>query len=189
MKKPIVHRPRRLRMNARIRDMVRETQVTADDLIYPMFVTHEENAATPIQSMPGCYQYGLGKIGEACQQVENAGVPAVILFGLPDHKDAHGSSSFDPHGVIAKAIEAIKKSCSSLVVMTDVCLCEYTSHGHCGVLDGETILNDETVDILCKEAVMHANAGSDVIAPSDMMDGRIGALRDALDDAGHIYIP
>lgn len=189
MKKPIVHRPRRLRMNARIRDMVRETHVTADDLIYPMFVTHEENAATPIQSMPGCYQYGLGKIGEACKQAEDAGVPAVILFGLPDHKDAHGSSSYDPHGVIAKAIEAIKKSCSSLVVMTDVCLCEYTSHGHCGVLDGETILNDETVDILCKEAVMHANAGSDVIAPSDMMDGRIGALRDALNNAGHIYIP
>ncbi|MDP8246432.1 MAG: porphobilinogen synthase [Candidatus Hinthialibacter antarcticus] len=189
MQKPMLHRPRRLRMNPRIRDMVRETHVSVDDLIYPMFVTCEENAETPIQSMPGCFQYGLGKIGDACKRVEEAGVPAVILFGLPDHKDAKGSSSYDPHGVIAKAIEAIKKSCTSLVVMTDVCMCEYTSHGHCGVLEGESILNDETVEVLCKEAVMHANAGSDVIAPSDMMDGRIAALRAALDAAGHIYTP
>ncbi len=189
MHNTMTHRPRRLRMNPRIRDMVRETSVTVDDLVYPMFVTHEADAETPIQSMPGCRQYGLNKIGGACKRVEDLGVPAVILFGLPESKDVQGSSSCDTNGVIAKAIEQIKKPCSSLVVMTDVCLCEYTSHGHCGVLDGKDILNDETVEILAKQAIMHANAGSDIIAPSDMMDGRVAAIRTALDGAGHIYIP
>ncbi|MEW6237609.1 MAG: porphobilinogen synthase [Candidatus Omnitrophota bacterium] len=182
-------RPRRLRMNARLRDMVRENHVRADDLIYPMFVTYQLGAKIPISSMPDNYQWGIDRLTQECMRIEQLGVPAVILFGIPEEKDEMGTQAHSASGVIPRAVEAIKKACSSLIVMTDVCLCEYTSHGHCGVLDGETILNDETVEILCKEALAHARAGADVIAPSDMMDGRVGAIRSALDGAGFAYTP
>lgn len=184
-----LHRPRRLRMNARVRDMVRETYLRVDDLIYPMFVTETSGAETPISSMPGCYQYGVDKIAEACKAVANLGVPAVILFGIPKRKDERGSQAHHPHGVIPQAIEAIKRAAPNLVVITDVCLCEYTSHGHCGLLEGERILNDETVEVLSQEAVAHARAGADIVAPSDMMDGRVAAIRAALDQEGFSYTP
>ncbi len=185
----LIHRPRRLRMNARIRDMVRENHVRLDDLIYPMFVTEDLGAQNPITSMPGCFQYGVDRIGEECKRIQDLGIPAVILFGIPKEKDEEGSQAYHERGVIPRAIESIKKACSSLVVITDICLCEYTSHGHCGLLDGETILNDETVKLLADEAVAHARAGCDMVAPSDMMDGRIGIIRQELDDAEFPYIP
>lgn len=183
------HRPRRLRMNPRIRDMVRENHIRVDDLVYPMFVTYQSGAKVPISSMPGNYQWGIDQIAEECKRIEGMGIPAVILFGIPEEKDAVGSQAYHEQGVIPKAVDVIKKACNSLVVMTDVCLCEYTSHGHCGVLDGEKILNDETVELLCKEALTHVGAGSDVVAPSDMMDGRVEAIRDSLDEAGYSYTP
>ncbi len=183
------HRPRRLRMNPRIRDMMRENHARVDDLIYPLFVTYEANAQNPITSMPNCFQYGTGRIGEACKPLEDLGIPAVILFGIPETKDETGTQAYHEKGVIPQAIEAIKKACPSLAVITDVCLCEYTSHGHCGILDGETILNDETVESLCKEALVHAQAGCDMVAPSDMMDGRVEMIRESLDDGGFPYMP
>ncbi|RJP25604.1 MAG: porphobilinogen synthase [Candidatus Omnitrophota bacterium] len=184
-----LHRPRRLRMNARIRDMVRETHLRLDDLIYPMFVTYKKGAKTPIASMPNCFQWGIDRIAEECRRIEDLGIPAVILFGIPEQKDAEGTQAYAEDGIIPQAIHAIKKACATLVVMTDVCLCEYTSHGHCGVLKGECILNDESVELLCKEALAHARAGSDVIAPSDMMDGRVEAIRETLDEEGFEYTP
>ena len=184
-----LHRPRRLRMNSRIRDMVRETHIRLDDLIYPMFVTHEKGFKKEISSMPKCYQWGIDRIGEECKRIEDLGIPAVILFGIPEKKDACGSGAYNEQGIIPRAIEAIKKVCKSLVVITDVCMCEYTSHGHCGVLDGEKILNDETVELLAKEAIAHAKAGCDMVAPSDMMDGRVEAIRGALDENGFEYMP
>lgn len=185
----ILHRPRRLRMNARVRDMVRENHVRVEDLIYPIFVTEEPGAQKPIASMPGCYQYGLDRVGEACRAFDALGIPAVILFGIPHQKDEQASEAINPHGVIPKAIQAIKAACSNLVVITDICLCEYTSHGHCGFIHEDTIVNDESVEALCKEAVAHAQAGADMVAPSDMMDGRVGAIREALDAAGFLYTP
>ncbi len=184
-----LHRPRRLRMNPRIRDMVREHHVRLDDLIYPLFVTHDLDAQKPIASMPGCFQLGLNRIGEECKKIEDLGIPAVILFGIPEQKDEQGTQAYHEHGVIPRAIAAIKKACSTLVVITDICLCEYTSHGHCGMLEGTTILNDETVELLAREAVTHAKAGCDMVAPSDMMDGRVGIIREELDSAGFIYTP
>ncbi len=189
MSYPFVHRPRRLRMKERVRDMVRENHVRVEDLIYPMFVTYEKGAKHPIPSMPGQYQWGVDRISEEAKRIVDLGIPAVILFGLPEKKDAEGSEAYNPHGLIPETVERLKKECPSLVVITDVCLCEYTSHGHCGVLEGETILNDATVELLCKEAVAHAQAGCDMVAPSDMMDGRVGAIREALDENGFTYTP
>jgi len=189
MRYPFTHRPRRLRMNPRIRDLVRETHLRLDDLVYPMFVTHQAGAKIPISSMPNCFQWGIDRIAEECKHIEDLGIPAVILFGIPLEKDAVGSGAYAEQGVIPRAVEAIKRACRTLVVMTDVCLCEYTSHGHCGLLQGETILNDETVETLAKEALCHARAGSDVIAPSDMMDGRVEIIRATLDEAGFEYTP
>ncbi|MGC9328876.1 MAG: porphobilinogen synthase [Candidatus Hinthialibacter sp.] len=189
MQYDFLHRPRRLRMHSRIRDMVRENHVRLDDLIYPMFVTYETGAQNPIASMPDCFQWGGDRIGEQCKQIEDLGIPAVILFGIPEEKDERGSQAYSESGVIPRAIEQIKKSCASLVVITDVCLCEYTSHGHCGLLEGETILNDETVELLAREAVVHAQAGCDMVAPSDMMDGRVGIIRQELDDADFSSLP
>lgn len=189
MQYDFLHRPRRLRMNARIRDMVRENHVRLDDLIYPMFVTHEKNARNEISSMPNCYQWGVDRIGEECKKIEDLGIPAIILFGIPETKDEVGSQAYCETGVIPRAIESIKNACKSLVVITDICLCEYTSHGHCGVLNGETVLNDESVELLAQEAVIHAQAGCDMVAPSDMMDGRVGIIRQELDDAGFSYLP
>ena len=189
MRYEFTHRPRRLRNHPRIRDLVRENHVRLDDLIYPMFVTYEKGARNPVPSMPGVDQWGVDRIAEECKRIEGLGIPAVILFGIPETKDPEGTGAYAEDGIIPQTVEAIHKACSSLVVMTDVCLCEYTSHGHCGVLDEETILNDETVELLAREAVAHAKAGSDVIAPSDMMDGRVEAIREALDEEGFEYVP
>ncbi len=182
-------RLRRLRYNPLLRDMVRETELSKNDLIYPLFVVPGENINKEIKSMPGVYQKSIDKLVEECKEVESLGLPAVILFGIPEHKDEKGSEAYDPNGIIQRAIRAIKAEVKNLLVITDVCLCEYTSHGHCGVLSGEEILNDETVSLLAKEAVSHAEAGADIIAPSDMMDGRVAAIRKALDYKGFTKIP
>ncbi len=182
-------RLRRLRYNSTLRDMVRETTITKNDLIYPLFVVPGSKVKKEVKSMPGVYQMSIDVVVEECKEIEKLGIPAVILFGIPDHKDEAGSGAYDPNGIIQKAVRAIKKGTKRLLVITDVCLCEYTSHGHCGVLDGERILNDETVDLLVKESISHAEAGADIIAPSDMMDGRVSAIRKALDDEGFTEIP
>ncbi|MFO7447188.1 MAG: porphobilinogen synthase, partial [Ignavibacteriaceae bacterium] len=184
-----VKRLRRLRYNPLVRDMVRETELSKNDLIYPLFVVPGNKIKKEIKSMPGVYQMSVDVIVEECKEVESLGIPAVILFGIPEHKDEAGSEAYDENGIIQKAIRAIKKDVKNLLVITDVCLCEYTSHGHCGLLNGEEILNDETVELLAKEAVSHADAGADIVAPSDMMDGRVAAIRKALDDKGYIKIP
>ncbi|PKL83730.1 MAG: porphobilinogen synthase [Ignavibacteriae bacterium HGW-Ignavibacteriae-3] len=184
-----VKRLRRLRYNPGVRDLVRETLLTKNDLIYPLFAVPGQKIKKEIKSMPGVFQMSVDVLVEECKEVEKLGIPAVILFGIPEHKDEVGSGAYDPKGIIQQAVRAIKKSTGKLVVITDVCLCEYTSHGHCGVLDGERILNDETVELLVRESVSHAEAGADIIAPSDMMDGRIAAIRKGLDENGFNEIP
>lgn len=182
-------RLRRLRYNPTVRDLVRETVLTKNDLIYPLFVVPSKKVKNEVRSMPGVFQMSIDVLVEECKEIERLGIPAIILFGIPDHKDEVGSGAYDPNGIIQQAVRAIKKETKKLLVITDVCLCEYTSHGHCGVLNGEKILNDETVELLVKESVSHAEAGADIIAPSDMMDGRIGAIRKALDEKGFLEIP
>lgn len=182
-------RLRRLRYNPVVRDMIRETYLHKNDLIYPLFAVPGKGVKNEIRSMPGVFQMSIDVLVEECKEVEALGIPAVILFGIPEHKDEVGSGAYAENGIIQQAVRAIKGACKKLVVITDVCLCEYTSHGHCGVLDGEKILNDETVSLLAKEAVSHAQAGADIIAPSDMMDGRISAIRKALDYKGFSDIP
>jgi len=182
-------RLRRLRYNPIIRDMVRETELLKTDLIYPLFVMPGEKVKNPVKSMPGVFQFSVDTLVEECKEVRDLGIPAVILFGIPSHKDEQGSEAYDPNGIVQKAIRAIKKEVNDLLIITDVCMCEYTSHGHCGLLDGEEILNDETLTLLAKEAVSHAEAGADMVAPSDMMDGRVLAIRKALDYKGFTKIP
>ncbi len=184
-----VKRLRRLRYNPLVRDLIRETELSKNDLIYPLFVVPGNNIKNPIKSMPGVFQFSIDKLVEECKEVASLGIPAIILFGIPEHKDEQGSEAYDPNGIIQRAIRAIKAEVKNLLIVTDVCLCEYTSHGHCGLLNGEEILNDETVSLLAKEAVSHAEAGADIIAPSDMMDGRISAIRKALDYKGFNKIP
>ncbi|MDP4173385.1 MAG: porphobilinogen synthase [Bacteroidota bacterium] len=182
-------RLRRLRYNPVVRDMIRETHLDKSDLIYPLFVVHGTNVKKEIKSMPGVYQMSIDVLVEECKEVSSLGIPSVLLFGIPEHKDERGSEAYDSNGIIQQAVRAIKSNLPNLLVVTDVCLCEYTSHGHCGVLDGEEILNDETVSLLAKEAVSHAEAGADIIAPSDMMDGRIASIRKALDYKGFSKTP
>lgn len=182
-------RLRRLRYNPLIRDMIRETELSKNDLIYPLFVLTGENVKKEVKSMPGVYQFSTDTLVEECKEVASLGIPAVILFGIPKNKDEKGSEAYSQYGIIQRAIKAIKSEVKNLAVITDVCLCEYTSHGHCGLLKGEEILNDETVELLVKESVTHAEAGADIIAPSDMMDGRIAAIRKALDEKGYTKIP
>jgi porphobilinogen synthase len=165
-----------------MRNFVRETRLTTSGLIYPMFVCPGVKVRVEVSSMPGVHQQSVDQIVEECREVEQLGIPAVILFGLPEHKDATGSEAVSPQGVVQRAIEAIRKAKLNLLVITDVCLCEYTDHGHCGVVKDGEVLNDPTVEILMREAVSHARAGADVVAPSDMMDGRVGAIRAALDE-------
>ena len=184
-----IKRHRRLRYNPLVRDLVRETVLTKNDLIYPMFVVHGENVKHEISSMPGVFQFSIDTLVEECKEVAALGIPAIILFGIPEHKDEVGSEAYAADGIIQQAIRAIKKDVKNLLVITDVCMCEYTSHGHCGLLNGEEVLNDETVSLLAKEAVSHAEAGADMIAPSDMMDGRVYAIRKALDYKGFTKIP
>jgi porphobilinogen synthase len=178
------HRPRRLRRSELLRGMVRETRVSAAGLIYPMFVCPGTNVRNEVSSMPGVAQQSVDKLLEECREVEQLGIPAIILFGLPSKKDAVGSEASATDGVVQRAIEAVRKAKLNLLVMTDVCLCEYTDHGHCGVVKNNEVQNDATVELLVAEALSHARAGAEVIAPSDMMDGRVGAIRKALDTNG-----
>lgn len=182
-------RLRRLRYNPLIRDMVQETELSVKDFIYPLFVCPGEKIKKPVGSMPDVYQMSIDVLVEECKQVVELGIPAVILFGIPSHKDEVGSEAYDEEGIIQRAVRAIKKEVKDLVVITDVCMCEYTSHGHCGVLRGDEILNDETNELLAKEALTHAKAGADIVAPSDMMDGRVAAIRKILDENGFQNIP
>lgn len=182
-------RHRRLRYNPLVRDLVRETVLTKNDLIYPLFVVPGTKIKKEIKSMPGVFNLSIDELVKECKEVRDLGIPAVILFGIPEHKDEVGSEAYDANGIIQKAIRAIKAEVKDLLIITDVCMCEYTSHGHCGVLNGEEILNDETVSLLAKEAISHAEAGADMIAPSDMMDGRVAAIRKALDYKGFNKIP
>lgn len=176
-----VHRPRRLRRSEKLRDLVRENRLSAAGFIYPMFVCPGTKVRNEVSSMPGVFQQSADQIVEECREVESLGIPGVILFGLPVSKDPQGKSSLAPHGVVQRAIEAIRKAKLDLIVITDVCLCEYTDHGHCGVLAGNEIANDATLEILSEQALSHARAGADIVAPSDMMDGRVGAIRTKLD--------
>jgi porphobilinogen synthase len=175
-------RLRRLRMTPAFRAMVRETELSPKDFIYPLFVIGGKKFKKEIGSMPGVFQQSIDELVKDCAETYALGVPAVILFGIPDHKDEVGSGAYDEHGIIQEAVRALKKEVPELVVITDVCLCEYTSHGHCGIVRGSEIVNDESVELLTKEALTHAQAGADIIAPSDMFDGRVGAIRKVLDD-------
>ncbi|GMR05258.1 MAG: porphobilinogen synthase [Thermodesulfobacteriota bacterium] len=185
----LLHRPRRLRGSEVLRRMVRETILTPDDLILPLFVTYGKRVKRPIKSMPGHFQLSVDNIKKEAKAVAKLGIPAVILFGIPERKDPEGSSAFDPKGPVQAAIKAIKNAAPGLLVITDVCMCEYTSHGHCGIIKGGDVDNDETLDLLAREALSHAQAGADIVAPSDMMDGRVGAIRDILDDNGYEKLP
>lgn len=180
---------RRLRMNTILRNMVGETQLTKNDLIYPLFVIYGEKVKNPISSMPGVYQMSIDNIVEECKQVADLGIPAVILFGIPETKDPMGSDAYSENGIIQRATRAIKKEVKDLIVITDVCLCEYTSHGHCGILEGEVIDNDKSIDIYGKIALSQVQAGSDMVAPSDMMDGRVKRIRNVLDENGYVNTP
>ncbi len=184
-----IKRLRRLRYNPLVRDMVRETELSKNDFIYPLFVVPGSKVKKPVKSMPGVFQMSVDVVAEECKEVESLGIPAVILFGIPEHKDERGSEAYAPDGIVQKAVRSIKEKAKNLLVITDVCMCEYTSHGHCGLLNGEDILNDETVELLAKEALSHVEAGADIVAPSDMMDGRIAAIRNVLDGKGFIKVP
>lgn len=186
-----MERMRRLRRSEMLRNMVRENHVRVDELIYPVFVTAGENLCNPVASMPGICQYSIDRLKEELDRVVEAGVPSVLLFGIPEHKDEVGSGAYDDNGIVQQAIRFIKgeEKYQKLIVVADVCLCEYTSHGHCGLIRDGEILNDETLPLLAKTAVSYARAGADIIAPSDMMDKRVGAIRQALDENGWIHIP
>lgn len=177
-------RMRRQRRTQNIRSMVQEIQLNMNDYIYPIFVVEGEDIKNPIASMPGICQFSLDHLLEEVQRAVNAGVIAIMLFGIPAHKDVCGSEAYNDDGIIQQAVRLVRAHFPELVISTDVCMCEYTSHGHCGILNGETVDNDSTLPLLAKIAVSHAKAGADILAPSDMMDGRIGVLRDALDEAG-----
>ena len=179
-----LYRPRRLRSNEMIRSMVRETTLSPHDFIYPLFVTHGKGVKKEISSMPGNFQQSIDNIVRDCDEIKGLGIPAVILFGIPEHKDETGSEAYADEGIVQHAIKAIKNKLPEFVVITDVCLCEYTSHGHCGVIKNGVVQNDATLELLAREAVSHAKAGADMVAPSDMMDGRVGAIRGALDSEG-----
>jgi porphobilinogen synthase len=177
-------RPRRLRRSEALRGLVRENRLNAASFIYPLFVCPGTNIKREVSSMPGVYQQSVDKIVEECREVESLGISGIILFGLPTAKDSRGAISYAPDGVVQKAIEAIRRANLKLLVITDVCLCEYTDHGHCGVVEKGEILNDPTLELLAEQALSHARAGADIIAPSDMMDGRVAAIRKKLDANG-----
>jgi porphobilinogen synthase len=182
-------RPRRLRRTERLRALVRETRVTPESLVYPLFVTPGEGVRREIPSLPGCFHLSVDETAREAQEVESLGIGGVILFGLPVGKDPAGSEGYAEDGVVQKAVRAIRAACRDLLVITDVCLCEYTSHGHCGVVADGEVRNDPTLDLLARMAVSHARAGAHIVAPSDMMDGRVAAIRRALDGAGYIETP
>lgn len=178
------YRPRRLRKNEQIRSLVRETVLTVDDLVYPLFICEGSNIRQEIRSMPEIYRLSIDKALEEVKEIVDLGIKAVILFGIPNKKDEIGSSAYARDGIIQRAVRAIKERFPDLIVITDVCLCEYTSHGHCGIVKNGVIDNDTTLEQLAKVAVSHAKAGADIVAPSDMMDGRVARIREALDEAG-----
>lgn len=177
-------RPRRMRLSKGIRSLVRETSLSVKDFVYPLFVVPGENIVEPIPSMPGCNHLSVDKAVELAREIFDLGIPAVEVFGLPEYKDEIGSSAWDLKSPVQRAVAAIRKMVPELVLIGDVCLCQYTSHGHCGKLDGQYVDNDATLELLAKVAVSQAEAGVDIVAPSDMMDGRVAAIRDALDDNG-----
>lgn len=184
-----MRRFRRLRQTKEMRSFVRENEVNVKDLIYPLFVVEGNNLKNEVPSMPGIFQYSLDRISEELDRVTSAKIPAVLLFGIPAHKDERGSGAYDDNGITQRCIRLIKEKYPSLIVIADVCLCEYTSHGHCGLVCHNHILNDETLPLLAKMAVSMAKAGADIVAPSDMMDGRVAAIREALDDASFNNTP
>ncbi len=182
-------RLRRTRMNPIIRSMVRETELSKNDFIYPLFAAPGKNFKKAISSMPGVFQMSVDEIVRECAEVKKLGIPAVILFGIPEKKDEVGSGAYDPNGIIQQTVRAIKKEVPELYVITDVCLCEYTSHGHCGIVKGDEIVNDASIELLAREALTHAQAGADMVAPSDMFDGRVKAIREILDKNNFQNIP
>ncbi|MEJ5300189.1 MAG: porphobilinogen synthase [Thermodesulforhabdaceae bacterium] len=178
------YRPRRMRRTENLRRLIRETRLSVDNLIYPLFVVPGEKVRNKVPSMPGVFQLSRDEIVREAKEITNLGIPAVILFGIPETKDERGSEAYSQSGVVQQAVKAIKDATPELIVITDVCLCEYTSHGHCGILKGREVDNDSTLDVLARIAISHAKSGADIVAPSDMMDGRIGAIRQALDESG-----
>ncbi len=185
----VTFRPRRLREKRLLRRMVRETALSIDDFVYPLFVTHGRGVREPIGSMPGQFRLSIDELLKEAKDAAGMGIPAILLFGLPAEKDPRASEAYAEDGVIQQAVRAVKDRIPDLLVITDVCLCEYTSHGHCGVVEDGVVRNDPTLELLARTAVSHAEAGADVVAPSDMMDGRVGAIREALDEAGCTETP
>ncbi len=185
------YRPRRLRKNETIRRMVQETRISVDSLVYPLFVVPGKKVREPVEAMPGVERFSVDLLVEEVKEAYGLGVRSILLFGIPEKKDKKGTQAWVKHGIVQRAIEAIKKECPEVYVITDVCLCEYTSHGHCGLIDErkKDVSNDPTLELLQKTAVSHARAGADMVAPSDMMDGRVGAIREALDENGFEDIP
>jgi porphobilinogen synthase len=182
-------RPRRLRENRIVRRLVRETTLAVEDLIYPAFVVHGRGVREAIGSMPGQYQLSVDELVKEAKDVAGMGIPGLLLFGLPAEKDPRGSEAWAEDGIVQRAVRAVKDTVPDLLVITDVCLCEYTSHGHCGIVEDGTVKNDPTLELLARVAVSHVEAGSDMVAPSDMMDGRVAAIREALDDASYAETP
>ena len=174
-------RPRRLRTSEAMRRLVRETELSVNDFVYPLFVVHGKGIREEIPSMPGCFHLSIDELIKEAAEVRDLGIPGILLFGLPEKKDEVGSEAYAPDGIVQQAVKAVKAAVDDLLVITDVCLCEYTSHGHCGLVKDGRVVNDETVELLAKTAVSHAQAGADIVAPSDMMDNRVGAIRAALD--------
>jgi porphobilinogen synthase len=183
------YRPRRLRGSENIRRLVRETALSVNDLVYPLFAVTGKGVKKPVESMPGVYNMSADVLVEEAQRARECGIPAVLLFGVPDHKDAVGTGAYDESGVVQLAVREIKKLVPDLLVITDVCLCEYTDHGHCGIIEGGRVLNDPTLELLAKTALSHAKSGADMVAPSDMMDGRVAAIRKSLDREGFQETP
>ena len=185
----LIQRPRRLRGSENLRKMVRETRMDKSSLIYPLFVKEGTGIEEEIPSMEGQFRYSVDRLPFELERLQNAGVNSIMLFGIPDHKDEVGSGAYDPNGIVQKALREAKKQFPDMYYITDVCMCEYTSHGHCGVLCGHDVNNDATLELLAKTAVSHVEAGADMVAPSDMMDGRVRAIREALDANGHYGAP
>lgn len=185
----LTERPRRLRTSQALRNMVKETSISADSIIYPMFVIDGENIKEEITTMPGQYRWSIDRMGEILSELIKAGVRSVMLFGIPAYKDAEGSGAWDENGIVQRALRYGKENYPQLLYITDVCMCEYTSHGHCGILEGDYVDNDKTLEVLAKTALSHVKAGADMVAPSDMMDGRIAYIRKTLDDNGYVNTP
>lgn len=184
-----VTRLRRLRRTPQLRDLVRETHLSPHDFIAPLFVVHGQDIREEIVSMPGQYRFSIDRLVAHCHELHQLGIGGVMLFGIPQHKDATGSEGYSDNGIVQQAIRAIKRELPDLIVIADICMCEYTDHGHCGIIHDSEVDNDETLDYLCRQALAFARAGVDMVAPSDMMDGRIWAIREALDEAGFVQLP